>query len=114
MPGMTEEDAARCLAELGHPIRLRAFRLLVRAGPDGLSVGDMQRHLGVPASTFAHHLGHLVQAGLVDQQRESRMVMCRANYRRMDGLLGFLQAECCAGVPEAEGRADRMGQDDAA
>lgn len=106
---MNEAEAARSLAELGHPIRLRTFRLLVRAGPAGLSVGDLQRHLGVPASTFAHHLGHLVQAGLVVQQRESRMVLCRANFGQMDRLVGFLQAECCAGVGE-----DQSGCDEAA
>ena len=97
---MNEEDAARSLAELGHPIRLRAFRLLVRAGPEGLSVGGLQRHLGVPASTFAHHLSHLVQAGLVVQRRESRMVLCKANFGQMDRLIEYLEAECCAGVHE--------------
>jgi DNA-binding transcriptional ArsR family regulator len=109
---MTEDEAARCLAELGHPIRLRAFRLLVRAGPEGLSVGDMQRRLGVPASTFAHHLGHLAQAGLVDQQREGRMVVCRADYRRMDRLLAFLQAECCAGLSADGGAAEAEAADE--
>ena len=99
---MTEEEAARSLAELGHPIRLRTFRLLVRAGPEGLSVGDLQRHLGVPASTFAHHLSHLVQVGLVAQQRESRLVLCRANFGQMNRLIEYLQAECCAGVADGQ------------
>src|SRR5579872_5185577 len=36
--GMAFEEAARCLAELGHPHRLQIFRLLIRAGGEGLSV----------------------------------------------------------------------------
>ena len=105
---MNEADAARSLAELGHPIRLRTFRLLVQAGPQGLSVGDLQRHMNVPPSTFAHHLGHLVQAGLVVQRRESRMVLCSANFGQMDRLIEYLQAECCAGVHE--GRRERAAE----
>lgn len=91
-------DLALCLEKLGHPTRLEIFRLLVRAGHDGLAVGAIQRRLEVPASTLSHHLGNLVDAGLVVRQREGRVLRCKADYARMDAVVAALTAECCAGV----------------
>ncbi len=93
-------DLATCLEKLGHPTRLAAFRLLVRAGPDGLPVGALQRHLDIPGSTLSHHLAHLIAAGLVRQRREGRVLRCLADYARMDAVVAALTAECCAGVTE--------------
>ncbi|MDH3229894.1 MAG: metalloregulator ArsR/SmtB family transcription factor [Alphaproteobacteria bacterium] len=95
-------DLAACLETLGHPTRLAAFRLLVRAGRGGLPVGALQRHLEVPASTLSHHLSHLVAAGLVRQTRDGRVLRCTADYARMDRILAALTAQCCAGVEGAE------------
>lgn len=95
---MKIDDAAAKLAELGNPHRLRAFRLLVKAGHDGLAVGDIQRHLGIPASTLTHHLQHLVRVGLVEQVKEGRTVRCRVDYQAMDRLMGFMAEQCCQGV----------------
>lgn len=95
-------DLAACLEKLGHPTRLAAFRLLVRAGRGGLPVGALQRHLGIPASTLSHHLSHLMAAGLVRQTREGRTLLCTADYDRMDSVVEALTAECCAGVAEVE------------
>ncbi|MEO3431474.1 metalloregulator ArsR/SmtB family transcription factor [Pelagibius sp. CAU 1746] len=99
---MNLNQAARCLEKLGSPTRLEIFRLLVRAGRDGLSVGEIQDHLGIPASTLSHHIGHLVSAGLVEQQREGRQLICKPDFALMDGLIDFLTAECCMlkGKPE--------------
>jgi ArsR family transcriptional regulator len=49
-------QAATCLEKLGNPLRLEIVRLLVRADHDGLAVGEIQRHLKVPASTLSHHI----------------------------------------------------------
>jgi len=95
---VNEERAARSLAALGNRTRLRLYRLLVRAGGDGLNVGDLQRLLGVPPSTLAHHLATLARAGLVTQERHGREVVSRADYGAMNTLVGFLTAECCAGL----------------
>jgi DNA-binding transcriptional ArsR family regulator len=86
------------LASLGHEHRLALFRLLVRAGPDGLTVGEIARHLGLAPSTSAHHLGALVDAGLVVQERQGRSVVSRANFDAMHRTLSYLTAECCTGV----------------
>lgn len=94
---MNEETAAKCLAELGSPTRLAVFRLLVRAGPEGMVVGDIQKRLQIPASTLSHHLARLTWAGLVEQRRQGRKLYCLNRHGVMDALLAFLTAECCVG-----------------
>lgn len=92
------ESAARCLEALGNATRLALFRLLVRAGPEGAPVGDLQASLEIPASTLSHHLARLVRVGLVTQERHSRQLICRADYARMRGLIAFLDEHCCEGL----------------
>lgn len=94
----SHKDTARALAALGHETRLHLYRLLVKAGEDGLRVGEIGAHLGMAPSTLAHHLSALVDAGLVQQERQGREVVNRADYGAMNALLGFLSAECCTGV----------------
>ena len=96
---MQEERAAQGFAALGNPSRLRIFRLLVQAGADGVPVGTIHSHLGIPLSTLAHHLSMLAKAGLVRQQRAGREVLCRAGYSEMNGLIAYLTDNCCAGLP---------------
>ena len=95
---MHEQQAADGLAALGNRTRLRLYRLLVRAGDDGLNVGDLQRLLEVPPSTLAHHLAALARAGLVKQERRGREVISRADYPAMRALVGYLTEQCCTGV----------------
>lgn len=102
---MEIEHAARCLEKLGNPTRLEVFRLLVKAGDEGLPVGAIQDHLGVPASTLSHHVAHLVNVGLVSQEREGRVLRCRPNFPLMDELVGFLTSECCV-LAEAPPKAE--------
>jgi len=106
MAVMDIDDLAICLEKLGHPTRLAAFRLLVRAGHGGLPVGALQRHLDIPASTLSHHLSHLMAAGLVRQAREGRVLRCTADFERMERILAALTAECCSGVEETEVEAE--------
>jgi len=89
---------ARALAALGHDARLSIFRLLVKAGDDGLRVGDLGAHLGLAPSTLSHHLSALVDAGLVLQDRRGREVFNRVDYPAMHRVVDFLTSECCAGV----------------
>ena len=91
------QDIARALAALGHDARLRIFRILVKAGHDGLTVGEIAAHLGLPASTQAHHLKMLVDADLVTQTRQGRAVINTVDFDKMNGVLGFLSEECCQG-----------------
>lgn len=89
---------AQALAALGHEARLSIFRLLVQAGVDGLRISDIGEHLGLAASTLAHHLSTLVDAGLVLQDKKGREVYNRVDFPEMHRLVGFLTAECCIGV----------------
>ena len=89
---------ARALAALGHEARLDVYRLLVRSGHEGLIVGDIADHTGLPLSTLAHHLRALVTAGLVRQEKRGREVVNRADFDAMDATLSFLTEECCTGV----------------
>ncbi len=96
---MTSNAAiARSLAALGHETRLAVYRLLVRAGREGLNVGEIGAHLDMAPSTLAHHLRALVDAGLVIQERSGREVINRADYDAMQRTVSFLTSECCAGV----------------
>ncbi len=94
----TTSPPARALAALGHDARLSIFRTLVKAGDEGLRVGEIGLHLGLAPSTLAHHLSTLVDAGLVVQEKQGREVINRADYPAMHRVLGFLTSECCAGV----------------
>ncbi|MCS6759976.1 MAG: metalloregulator ArsR/SmtB family transcription factor, partial [Candidatus Devosia euplotis] len=91
-------DIARALAALGHEARLDVFRLLVRAGDEGMIVGDIALHAGLPPSTLAHHLRALVAAGLMQQQRRGREIVNTVNFAAMKRTVGFLSEECCQGV----------------
>lgn len=96
---MKDEDAVTALGALAHPMRLRAFRALVVAGPGGLTPGVLQERLGVPPATLSFHLRELSHAGLVTAERASRHIIYRAAFDRMDALLGYLTLNCCAGEP---------------
>ncbi len=102
MSDMDVQVAAKCLFELGNPARLKAYRLLVRAGTSGLTVGEIKQQLKSPASTLSHHIAHLVSANLITQTREGRTQRCRVRFETMDRLLVFLTTECCAGLPVLE------------
>jgi len=99
---MEHKGAARRLGELGNTTRLAIFRYLVKVGPDGVPVGQIQKALGVPGSTLSHHISRLVSAGLIKQDRESRTLYCTAQYDALRELIDFLQSECCVGVDECK------------
>ncbi len=99
--------AVDALGALAHETRLSVFRMLVRAGPEGMIAGAIADHQGVPPSTMSHHLATLERAGLVQSERESRLIHYRADYAGMRRLLAFLMQDCCQGAPEM--CADLMG-----
>ena len=102
---MELEDAANILAKIGNPTRLRIVRLLVRAGDEGLAVGQIQKALDIPGSTLTHHIGHLKSAGVIRQERHQATLICSMEYMRLRELVDYLTLECCA---------DQASQNDAA
>lgn len=102
---LDESAAAAMLSALGSPARLRVYRTLIRAGDQGINVTDLQREVGMPASTLAHHLGMLADAGLVGRERRGRELICTARYDQVRRVSEFLMAECCASAPVGGERA---------
>ncbi len=95
---MEEQDVVKALAALAQAARLQVFRALVVVGPPGMTPSSMAQGLGMPAATLSFHLKELAAAGLVTQQRQGRHLIYRAAYERMNGLLAYLSAHCCAGA----------------
>mgnify|MGYP003352920877 CR=1 FL=1 len=95
---MDQSEVIRSLAALAHPCRLDAFRALVVAGAQGLTPGAMAEALGIPPNTLSFHLKELTHAGLVTQERSSRNIIYRAEFDRMNAILGYLTQNCCEGA----------------
>ena len=89
------DGLARQLAALGHATRLQIYRILLRAGAQGIPVGQVQARLGMPQSTLSFHLRRLVEVGLVRQNRDGTVLNCCCEMGAMTGILDFLQEECC-------------------
>ncbi|WP_108885903.1 ArsR/SmtB family transcription factor [Pseudoprimorskyibacter insulae] len=97
LPHMPLEVAASKFAALGSEQRLLVLRTLVRAGPDGLTIGELGEKSGVTGSTLTHHLKILAQAELITQTRKGRSILCAgAAYDEVRALSEFLLTECCA------------------
>ncbi|HID67162.1 MAG TPA: transcriptional regulator [Roseibacterium sp.] len=88
--------AATAFAALGSEQRLAIVRRLVRAGPAGLSMGELGEDVGVAGSVLTHHLKQLVSAGLVSQRKDGRRILSQVDHPAIEALAAFLIAECCA------------------
>ena len=95
---MESDDIVRALAALAQPVRLAAFRALVVAGAPGLTPGTLAEALAVPPNSLSFHLKELTHAGLVTQQRQSRNIVYRADFGRMNAVLAYLTENCCPGA----------------
>ncbi|MEM0948948.1 MAG: metalloregulator ArsR/SmtB family transcription factor [Pseudomonadota bacterium] len=102
LPPAELAELASAFAALGSEQRLSVLRILMRAGPDGLSIGELGARTGITGSTLTHHMKILAAAGLVSQARQGRTIICvGADYDRVKYLSGFLLSECCADSPES-------------
>ncbi len=109
---MDVEAALKSFAALSQETRLWVFRILVQAGPDGLSAGEIADSLGSRQNTMSSHLKLLYAAGLIDSRRNGRSVIYTAKYSAVRELVLFLMEDCCAGDasvcrPVAESLAER-------
>ncbi len=101
-PNLTAVEAASTFAALGSEQRLAVLNTLVRAGPEGLSIGLLGERSGITGSTLTHHLKILAQAGLVRQARQGRSIICvGAAHDQLKALSDYLLQECCADRPIA-------------
>lgn len=97
---MEPKAAVNILSALGHEGRLAVFRLLVKAGPQGVAAGDIARSLSVLPNSLSANLNILAQTGLIASRREGRSIIYAANYGAMSAMLAFLMEDCCNGAPE--------------
>lgn len=95
---MEEDLAVSALGALAHAQRLRVFRALVVAGPAGLTPSVMAEQLQVARNALSFHLKELAHAQLVSVEQQGRNLIYRANYTRMNSLLGYLTEHCCQGA----------------
>lgn len=95
---MEADIVIRALGALAQEHRLAAFRALVQAGEPGLAAGVLAQTLHVPSSSLSFHLAQLTNAGLIRQQRQGRSLIYSADYATMNGLIGYLMENCCAGA----------------
>lgn len=98
---MEKQDAIAALAALAQETRLDVFRLLVRAGSEGVAAGDIAAALDIPSATLSFHLKELKNAGVARCRRDGRSLLYSPDFDAVDGLLRFLTENCCRGVPAA-------------
>lgn len=96
---METKNAIAALSALAQESRLAVYRLLVRAGQQGMSPGKIAEQLGMPASSLSFHLKELTHAQLITPTQEGRYVIYAANFATMNCLIGFLTENCCGGTP---------------
>jgi DNA-binding transcriptional ArsR family regulator len=96
---MEKTTAIAALAALAQENRLDVFRLLVQAGPDGMTAGSIAEALDLPPNTLTFHFDRLRMAGLATVRRDGRSMIYAAQFETMDALLGFLTENCCGGAP---------------
>ncbi len=97
---MQEERALVAFAALSQETRLRIVRLLIQAGPEGMTAGSIGEAIGATTSRLSFHLTHLEHAGLIRSQRNGRFVVYNALPSAFSDLLEFLMRDCCQGHPE--------------
>ena len=94
---MNERDALAALAALAQDNRLDVYRLLVRAGPEGMTAGSVAQALKLAPNTLTFHFDRLRNAKLVTVRRDGRSMIYAARFDTMNALLGYLTENCCQG-----------------
>ncbi len=97
---MKQETAIEAFAALAQSTRMTIYRLLVKAGPEGLQVGEISRRLDIVPSTLSGHLAILRRAGLLSATRRQREIHYAARLETVNNLVGFLLSDCCDGQVE--------------
>ena len=95
---MQEAKVVDALAALAQPQRLRAFRALVVAGPEGLTPSVLAGSLRIAPNALSFHLKTLTHAKLVTAEASGRNLIYRANFKTMNSVLGYLTEHCCEGA----------------
>lgn len=106
--------AAQAFAAMGSEPRLEVLMCLVRAGRQGLVVGDIQMRTNIPASTLNHHLKFLTAAGIVSQEKQGRTIINRAELDGLEHLAGFILKQCCVDQTQPHANSNEDAQEQGA
>ena len=96
---MDSTQAVVALNALAHGHRLESFRLLVQAGPAGLTPGTLATEIGISPASMSFHIKDLLKAGLIQSRHEGRRIFYSAQFEIMNSLVGYLTENCCGGYP---------------
>src|ERR1700680_3350079 len=97
---MKKPDAIAALAALAQDNRLDIFRLLVKAGPEGMPAGTVAGALKLAPNTLTFHFDRLREAGLVTVRRDGRSMIFAAVFGTMNAALDYLTENGCKGTAE--------------
>jgi len=97
--GLAEKAVVEALGCLAHAVRLKIYRLLVRAGSSGLVAGEIGAAVDLPASNLSFHLKTLLHAGLVSVEQQGRYQRYLANIPLMLRVIAYLTENCCSDDP---------------
>lgn len=92
---MDISDAVTAFEAMSHETRLSVFRLLVKAGPTGLTAGAIAEQLDTRQNTLSTHLAKLHRAGIVTSERDGRHIIYRADFEAVTNLIVYLMDDCC-------------------
>ena len=84
------KQAMAAMSALAQPTRLAAYKALLAAGPDGMHSGELAERVGASTASMSTHLAILARAGLIDQERLGRNVVCRAVPGSAEALAAFV------------------------
>ena len=92
---MSIDKAALGFNAVASKHRLGVLLELVKVGKSGLTIGEIQEQLNLPASTMAHHLDFLKDADLIYQERKGRSIFNYAKFDHIELLGNYLLKKCC-------------------
>jgi ArsR family transcriptional regulator, arsenate/arsenite/antimonite-responsive transcriptional repressor len=95
---MNAAETVQALGALAHEHRLAIYRLLVEAGPDGMSAGEIAERIGLVPSSLTFHVQSLQRSGLIGQRRVSRQLFYSADFGAINALVEYLTKNCCGGA----------------
>ena len=98
-----KQQSLQRLAALAHETRIDIFRLLVRAGPDGLNAGAIAEALQLANATCSFHLKELKLSGVIGSRRDGRRLVYQVRFDAMSDLVAYLTESCCQGLLGSEG-----------
>lgn len=97
---LQKPTALECFNALSQETRLDVFRLLIKAGEQGMQAGEIADKLDVRQNTMSSNLAILARTNLITSKREGRAIRYHANYSQIRSLLSFLMKDCCGGNEE--------------